>query len=384
MVCFLGQKCHEAFSSKNELDSTVLGGDPDVPKIQHHMPHRLSCFHAMCRRCINQLEGDEYECQVCHKVLRVDRGEWRLHEMLLYHLEKEKGEFPIDFLTWSPDIFSVIMALENKLDPSSDDGINVLKKILMQEDPRTLPALEKFGLGNKLATIAVLAGDERLIKHFIDCGAKPEQDALNRALWHEHCNDRDFDRMKMLIGFGANPLYRADMDFTMLHVYTDASYQLRYLELFFSACGAAGFQERDGNDLTPTMRYIEKDSTEILEWAFDHGADLDVRTKGKTLLHLVCEQKKMKLAHARLLLSRGIDINAEDDNFDTALHFAADFIVDDADMINLLCESGANVNAKNFQSRTPLDIAKAKDHKNKVERLIQAGAIESKGCCSVM
>jgi hypothetical protein len=56
----------------------------------------------------------------------------------------------------------------------------------------------------------------------------------------------------------------------------------------------------------------------------------------------------------KLLVAQHVDVNASDSKGETALHFAA--LASDA-VVKFLVESGANLDAKDKQGRTPLDMA---------------------------
>ncbi len=62
-----------------------------------------------------------------------------------------------------------------------------------------------------------------------------------------------------------------------------------------------------------------------------------------------------------LLLERGFDMNATNDNGDTALH-AAISGRGSKSIVRYLVERGAKLQAKNKQGRTPLEVATASRH----------------------
>lgn len=80
------------------------------------------------------------------------------------------------------------------------------------------------------------------------------------------------------------------------------------------------------------------------------------------------------IAVSNLLKIEGIDVNAKDDDGDTALHVAAER--GDPDILSSLIDAGAEVNAKNKFDVTPLYVAVSARHSEKdvVRILIEKGA----------
>ncbi len=86
------------------------------------------------------------------------------------------------------------------------------------------------------------------------------------------------------------------------------------------------------------------------------GADPDKRTWrfGKTCLFLAAYGKNLKLAQA--LIDGGADVNATDENGNTALREANG--MKSAKMVELLLKNGANPLITNKSGETMLDLAK--------------------------
>jgi ankyrin repeat protein len=89
----------------------------------------------------------------------------------------------------------------------------------------------------------------------------------------------------------------------------------------------------------------------------DHGANADtVNNMGENALHVVSrgvfDSQEQGVGIARLLLQRGLDVHAKDNDNDTPLHSAA--LNGTLEIARVLLDHGANANVKNKQGRTPL------------------------------
>jgi len=74
------------------------------------------------------------------------------------------------------------------------------------------------------------------------------------------------------------------------------------------------------------------------------------------------------------LISRGADVNAKDRSSRTPLHYAARW--GHKDVVELLLAKDADVNGKDNQGQTPLSLAEEEAHKQIVELLRKHGAKE--------
>lgn len=110
----------------------------------------------------------------------------------------------------------------------------------------------------------------------------------------------------------------------------------------------------------------------IIRQLLERGADIRVRNGfDETLLHLTTRKAQDGLI--RELLGRGLDITACSVGFqETALHVAAK--EGHADVVGLLCELGANVEARNRFGWTPLLWASACGWESVARELIARGA----------
>ncbi len=126
-----------------------------------------------------------------------------------------------------------------------------------------------------------------------------------------------------------------------------------------------------GAGATPLMRAAKKGDVEMMRALLAHGADPKLRTKAGTEALMFAaglggagrftafEDKQATEADfidaARLCLERGADINAVNENGQTALHLAV--TVRSEAFITFLIERGARVDVKDKQGRTPIDVA---------------------------
>ncbi|KAF5631162.1 ankyrin repeat domain protein [Fusarium tjaetaba] len=74
----------------------------------------------------------------------------------------------------------------------------------------------------------------------------------------------------------------------------------------------------------------------------------------------------------RLLVYRGIDINAPDENGRTPLHLSAS--IGNVEMVRVLCEGGAVIDITSESGHTPLQLAAMKGHTDMAELLLEKGA----------
>jgi uncharacterized protein len=121
---------------------------------------------------------------------------------------------------------------------------------------------------------------------------------------------------------------------------------------------------------TPLMRAAKDTDVAVMKSLLDHGADVHARTK-KLQTPLMYAASRLSgfrgtpnrgtehaaLAAIELCLDRGADVNAVDENGQTAVHLAVAQAEDS--VIRLLASRGANLNAKDKQGRTPIDLARA-------------------------
>lgn len=110
---------------------------------------------------------------------------------------------------------------------------------------------------------------------------------------------------------------------------------------------------------------------EIFKLLISKDADVNVRSK-KGLTPLAWSAYGDDLDRIKLLISKGADINAGDDYLKTPLHIAANW--NKVRIAEILISKGANVNAKDSSGWTPLHWASFEGGPEVVQLLITKGA----------
>ena len=108
----------------------------------------------------------------------------------------------------------------------------------------------------------------------------------------------------------------------------------------------------------------------VVEALLIAGAEAEACLDGKTLLMVAVERGD--LATARVLLERGVPIEAENGNKQTALHLAT--ASGHKPVVGLLIDRGADKEAKDRKGRTPLHLAATNGHNPVASLLIDRGA----------
>ncbi|MFP3020115.1 ankyrin repeat domain-containing protein [Wolbachia endosymbiont (group A) of Pogonocherus hispidulus] len=111
---------------------------------------------------------------------------------------------------------------------------------------------------------------------------------------------------------------------------------------------------------------FNKSAKELLENSYKNIYARD--ENGRTVLHYAVDAKTV-----RLLVEKGVDVNAADVGGHTALHLAV--TEKRLETMRELIKSGANVNAEEYGNKcTPLHLACMVGKKEIVEELVKAGA----------
>ncbi|XP_063901840.1 uncharacterized protein LOC135121443 [Zophobas morio] len=116
-----------------------------------------------------------------------------------------------------------------------------------------------------------------------------------------------------------------------------------------------------------------KDNRDVIKLLIEKGIDVNVQNRdGMTALQLACLNGDYR--EAEILLNSGASINLADNDNENALHYASDSWEDNRHVIRLLIEKGIDVNAQNGNGTTALQLACQERDYEIVEMLLNAGA----------
>lgn len=134
----------------------------------------------------------------------------------------------------------------------------------------------------------------------------------------------------------------------------------------------ADIHKKDKFGAMPIHMAVVKGHIEIVKKLVAKGADITAKTvNGKVPMQLAFEGEHTDIIE--LFLDRGIPINAPINDFGrTLLHKAA--IMGKTKVANLLISKSADINIKDKQGKTPLDLAEFCSHKAIVDLLTAKGA----------
>jgi ankyrin repeat protein len=127
--------------------------------------------------------------------------------------------------------------------------------------------------------------------------------------------------------------------------------------------------------LTALHWAVINNRSQMVIFLLDHNADLEHRNQwGGTALHQAASSDRVKANVVSILLERGAKVNARNAKGCTPLHNAAD--QGRANIVRLLLDNDADVNAISNEGETPLSLAKENGHTGVIELLKKHGAKE--------
>ena len=215
-----------------------------------------------------------------------------------------------------------------------------------------------------------------------------------RTALHIAAARNDDDTVHLLLESKANPNLkdndgRTPMEHAALHGHSDLVRQLAKVQIeplnFFSAV-ILGKAERvkellearpellkartkqGGSGWAPLHIAAREGQEETARVLLDAGADVHGGKENSSPLDWAVSAKRPNLKLVKLLIDRGADVNRHDSLFKyTPLHYAAQY--GDVELVKLLLNAKADPKAKELHGKTPLDLAKERNHQDIVKLL---------------
>jgi ankyrin repeat protein len=210
-----------------------------------------------------------------------------------------------------------------------------------------------------------------LLEHGVDIHARNKNyvTALSFAAW----NGR-FEIARLLLENGANPKVETDDGSTLLHFVSQAKHNSQEEGVGIARLlleRGANVNARKKNKNTPLHAAAFKGRLEIVRLLLDHGANANAENheSSETALHVVSrgeyDSQEDGVGISRLLLERGVDINAQNTHCDTALSLAV--LNGRLEIARLLLENGANPKVETNDGSTPLHFVSQAKHNSQEE-----------------
>ncbi|MDR1434809.1 MAG: ankyrin repeat domain-containing protein [Puniceicoccales bacterium] len=292
-------------------------------------------------------------------------------EMEFFKHQIEEGCEPASKLYWAIRLHSetvVKRLLEEGADPN---------EIMF---PRCIPSMSEMPLEE-----AIGSGDIKIVQILLDHGADVNGVRTYRGLEEDHestalgkaVSSGEPEIMKVLLAHGANPLWKDLQNRTLLHKATSRlsiyNHSMQIIGLLLDL--GLDPNSRDDGGQVPLVNLIgkillETDCCYCFVWEREHEKlSRSQARENRDSIESACQGIDYAFKILKLLVERGANIRAQDDDGNTLLHLAipAYFLSDDGVKIYMyqhlnirlleeLIKLGTDVNLANNEGETPLDL----------------------------
>lgn len=260
------------------------------------------------------------------------------------------------------DLVELLVAKGADLNAKNNAGQTPLNMALSRDLKDIVGLLVERGADVSSINMAARIGDLAKVKAFLEQGTDVDmKDTRNQTALHYAAREGYKEIVELLLEHGADVnsgarYNRTAAEFAMNRGHTEI------VELLISK----------GADISPLHLAIYLKDEAKAKSLIERGADVNKRTPyGTTSLDRAVNAGLRDIV--RLLVDKGADINAKDNWYWTPLHSA---IYSSKGIVELLIAQGANLNAKDGDGRTPLWYAEKEGRTEIVELLKKQGANE--------
>ena len=297
-----------------------------------------------------------------------------------------RGRTPLHcaLLIWRPWNYTKLAALliENgaKVNVSDKYGDTPLHYAAYTGDEKTLNLLidkkadvNAVNISGETPLYEALVNNEKLTKLLIDKGAKVNVENKEKITpLHVASRFASYETVKLLIDKKADVNAVTVQDHTPLY-YAASKNKIENAKLLIDE-GANVDWKKDGKNLLSSA--VKRRNIEYATFFINKGANVMYarRKSKKTPLHDAAENGSLDIA--KLLINEGSEVDLEDKDGRTPLHYAAGMGGDQSfEIVRLLIEAGANVNKKNNDGETALSsVARLNDLPLAIYLVEEAGA----------